>query len=107
MIHELRCLVNVVRRSASRFTTRSVVPHEELRRRENGTVPFGRVLGRIAGAALVCLATTAFVYAQDPPLHFQHAVGLPTGAIGLQQLQRGGPLAGYFQPVAIRARKAL
>ena len=34
--------LNVVRRSASQFTTRSVVPHQELRRREHGTVPFGR-----------------------------------------------------------------
>ena len=38
-------VLEVVRRSASQFTTRSVVPHKDLRRRENGTVPFGRKEG--------------------------------------------------------------
>ena len=32
-----------------------------------------------------------------------HAGKLPPGAIGAQQLLRGGPLPGYFQPVEIRA----
>jgi hypothetical protein len=32
-----------------------------------------------------------------------HAGKLPPGMIGAQQVQRGGPLAGYFQPVQIKA----
>jgi hypothetical protein len=39
--------------------------------------------------------------AQAPPVHFQHAGIMPPGAIGSQQLLRGGPLPGYFQPVEI------
>ena len=41
--------------------------------------------------------------AEDPPVHYHHAGILPPGAIGSQQLQRGGPLPGYFQPVEIKA----
>lgn len=41
--------------------------------------------------------------AQTPPVHMMYPQGLPPGAIGAQQLQRGGPLPGYFQPVEIRA----
>jgi hypothetical protein len=52
---------------------------------------------------LILLGSASLSAAQDPPLHFQHPVGLPPGAIGRQQLQRGGPLAGYFQPVTIKA----
>jgi len=62
-----------------------------------------RVAGRIAMAALVCLATLSVASAQQPPVHFWHPVGLPPGAIGSQQLQRGGPLPGFFQPVEITA----
>lgn len=40
--------------------------------------------------------------AQQPLMHYQHAGALPPGAIGFQQLQRGGPLPGYFQPVEIK-----
>jgi hypothetical protein len=36
-------------------------------------------------------------------VHLPHAGKLPPGAIGAQQLLRGGPLPGYFQPVEIRA----
>jgi len=43
------------------------------------------------------------IRAQEPSVHFMYPPGLPPGAIGSQQLQRGGPLAGYFQPVEIRA----
>ena len=41
--------------------------------------------------------------AQSTPLHFRHSGDMPTGAIGRAQLQRGGPLPGYFQPVEINA----
>jgi hypothetical protein len=37
------------------------------------------------------------------PVHYDHAGILAPGAIGAQQLQRGGPLPGYYQPVEIRA----
>ncbi|MCU0880031.1 MAG: hypothetical protein MUF06_19855 [Pirellulaceae bacterium] len=36
------------------------------------------------------------------PWHYQHKASLPPGAIGLRQLERGGPLGGYFQPVEVR-----
>jgi len=62
-----------------------------------------RVAGRMAMAALVCLGTLSAVSAQQPPVHFWHPAGLPPGAIGSQQLQRGGPLPGFFQPVEITA----
>ncbi len=60
-----------------------------------------RVAGRMAMAALVCLGALSVAGAQQPPVHFWHPVGLPPGAIGSQQLQRGGPLPGFFQPVEI------
>lgn len=39
----------------------------------------------------------------EPPRHYLHAGAMPPGAIGAQQLMRGGPLPGYFQPVEVRA----
>lgn len=36
-------------------------------------------------------------------MHYRHGGLAPPGAIGSVQLQRGGPLPGYFQPVEIRA----
>ncbi len=36
-------------------------------------------------------------------VHYLHQGVMPPGAIGRQQLQRGGPLPGYFQPVEIKA----
>ena len=41
--------------------------------------------------------------AQEPPVHYLHQGVMPPGAIGSRQLQRGGPLAGFFQPVEIKA----
>ena len=41
--------------------------------------------------------------AQQPPVHYFHQGVMPPGAIGSQQLQRGGPLPGFFQPVEIKA----
>ncbi len=45
----------------------------------------------------------ASAQAKDPPVHYNHAGVLSPGAIGTEQLQRGGPLPGYFQPVEIKA----
>jgi hypothetical protein len=36
------------------------------------------------------------------PVHYEHAGAIPPGAIGSQQLLRGGPIPGYFQPVELR-----
>jgi len=60
------------------------------------------VAGRIMMVAILGWALRP-ADAQEPPVHFMVPQGLPPGAIGSQQLQRGGPLAGYFQPVEIRA----
>ncbi len=62
-----------------------------------------RVVGKMVMAALLCTGTLGAASAQQPPVHFWHPVGLPPGAIGSQQLQRGGPLPGFFQPVEIQA----
>lgn len=35
-------------------------------------------------------------------MHYLQSADLPPGAIGTAQLVRGGPLAGYFQPVEVR-----
>jgi hypothetical protein len=40
---------------------------------------------------------------QGPGVHYLHQGIMPPGAIGSLQLQRGGPLPGYFQPVEIKA----
>lgn len=37
------------------------------------------------------------------PWHYLNKADMPPGAIGLRQLQRGGPLPGYFQPVEVTA----
>jgi hypothetical protein len=41
--------------------------------------------------------------AQSPGVHYRYQGLEPPGAIGSWQLQRGGPLSGYFQPVEIKA----
>jgi hypothetical protein len=52
-------------------------------------------------AVLAWASTVTMLQAQSPPVHYQHAGIMPPGAIGSQQLLRGGPLPGYFQPVEI------
>ena len=60
---------------------------------------------QVAGWALIavglCLVLAEFAFAQNP-VHYEHAGAMPPGAIGSQQLLRGGPLPGYFQPLEIR-----
>lgn len=53
--------------------------------------------------AFWCLWMAAVSASAQAPVHFHHAGKLPPGAIGSQQLLRGGPLPGYFQPVEIKA----
>jgi len=61
-----------------------------------------RVAGRALSAALVWLGLAASLPAQQqPPVHLLNAGIMPPGAIGSQQLMRGGPLPGYYQPVEI------
>lgn len=50
----------------------------------------------------ILLATSSQVQAQ-PPVHYLHQGTLPPGEIGRRQLDRGGPLRGYFQPVQVSA----
>lgn len=45
----------------------------------------------------------ALLAAQQPGVHYLHHGVMPPGAIGSLQLQRGGPLPGFFQPVEIKA----
>ncbi len=51
-----------------------------------------------AAALLLALAASA---SAQPPVHYPHAGDAPPGEIGRRQLERGGPRAGYFQPVEL------
>jgi len=64
-----------------------------------------RVAGRWVAAMLTYLvAATSTLSQTTPEVHYRyHGVATSPGAIGSQQLQRGGPLRGYFQPVEITA----
>jgi hypothetical protein len=53
----------------------------------------------VVGATVLSMASLAV--AQNP-VHYEHAGAIPPGAIGSQQLLRGGPIPGYFQPVELR-----
>jgi hypothetical protein len=61
-----------------------------------------RLTAQMLAVVVVCLTASA-TQAQGPRVHYEHAGKLPPGAIGSQQLLRGGPLPGYFQPVEIKA----
>jgi len=50
--------------------------------------------------AALAVATNA---AAQGPWHYLNKADMPPGVIGLRQLQRGGPLPGYFQPVEVTA----
>lgn len=63
----------------------------------------GRPAGLAALGVWICLEGAGLLVGQQPGVHFFHPQGMPPGAIGNQQLQRGGPLPGYFQPVKITA----
>ena len=80
MVHKLRCLTTRMRQ------------------------PGSRVAGELAVVllAVLCLAVPCG-WAQEPAVHYWHQGVMPPGAIGSRQLQRGGPLAGFFQPVEIKA----
>ena len=63
----------------------------------------GRVVGISARVVAVLWLQTAALLAQQPNVHYLHQGVMPPGAIGSRQLQRGGPLPGYLQPVEIKA----
>ena len=50
---------------------------------------------------VLCLSVET-LQAQAPGVHYLHHGVMPPGAIGSQQLQRGGDLPGYYQPVEIK-----
>jgi len=50
--------------------------------------------------AWLSLAVTA---SAQGPWHYLNKADSPPGVIGLRQLDRGGPLGGYFQPVEVTA----
>jgi hypothetical protein len=54
-------------------------------------------------ALLANVALAASLAAQPPPVHYQHRADHPPGFVSGQQLLRGGPREGYFQPVRIDA----
>jgi hypothetical protein len=62
-----------------------------------------RVVGRMTMFVFWWLSMAAALSAQQPGVHYWHQGVMPPGAIGSRQLQRGGPLPGYFQPVEIKA----
>ena len=53
----------------------------------------------LIGAWLLLAATAA----AQGPWHYLNKADSPPGLIGQRQLERGGPLPGYFQPVEVRA----
>ncbi len=56
------------------------------------------------GAWLTALVLAGIPAARGQgPWHYQSKADMPPGAIGLRQLERGGPLPGYFQPVEVSA----
>jgi hypothetical protein len=63
----------------------------------------GRVAGKLAMVAFWYLGLATMLWSQEPRAHFWHDGSMPPGAIGGRQLQRGGPLPGFFQPVEIKA----
>ena len=62
------------------------------------------VKGRIwALATLALIAWVGTAAAQPAGMHYRQRADMPPGAIAHGQLQRGGPLPGYIQPVEITA----
>jgi hypothetical protein len=62
-----------------------------------------RVADRTAIVVLLLVCSVGIVSAGQKGVHYLHQGVMPPGAIGSTQLQRGGPLPGFFQPVEIKA----
>jgi hypothetical protein len=58
---------------------------------------------RLLSAIAIWLALATSAAAQNGPWHYLNKADMPPGVIGMRQLERGGPLAGYFQPVEVTA----
>jgi hypothetical protein len=56
---------------------------------------------RAALPAVLLLGLAGRGFGQTPPVHYWNQASAAPGVIGAGQLQRGGPLPGYFQPVRI------
>ncbi len=79
MVHQLRCMPIRMSRRGS------------------------RIAGKPTLVLLALLGLAASGRAQEPAVHYWYQGEMPPGAIGCRQLQRGGPLPGFFQPVEIKA----
>lgn len=55
-----------------------------------------------AAMVLLGLMVAGPLAAQMPNVHYRYHGPTPPGAIGQEQLRRGGPLPGYFQPVEFK-----
>ncbi|HBO45851.1 MAG TPA: hypothetical protein DD670_18390 [Planctomycetaceae bacterium] len=66
-------------------------------------VAWARVAVRTVIVALLGCCLAGVSPAAQDEVHYLHQGVMPPGAIGSVQLQRGGPLPGYFQPVEIKA----
>lgn len=67
-----------------------------------------RAAARRAAICLLLWACAAgAAWAQRGPVHYFQSAQLPPGTIGPAQLLRGGPLAGYFQPLEVRGPEGL
>ena len=60
-------------------------------------------VGRFVAGMLLLVSVSSAWGQPGLPKHYLHSADLPPGAIGRRQLQRGGPLAGYFQAVEVIA----
>ncbi len=79
MVHQLRC------RASLEATSRQ------------------RVARNLVVVVFLGLGAASLLSADETSTHYLHQGGMPPGAIGSWQLQRGGPLPGFFQPVEIKA----
>jgi hypothetical protein len=77
------------------------VRHRELRQDASRVRAVHVVVFSAVSAAVLWAAVGAS--GQEPPMHYRHQGLAPPGSIGSVRLQRGGPVAYYFQPVEIRA----
>jgi hypothetical protein len=66
-------------------------------------MPFAVPTCRLGMFLAVWLGAAAAAFAQNGPWHYMNKADTPPGVIGLRQLERGGPLPGYFQPVEVTA----
>lgn len=63
--------------------------------------------GLLATLIVVLASSAAPGLAQQRPYHYFQSADAPPGVIGAAQLMRGGPLAGYCQPVRITGPEGL